>query len=236
MSLRSPAARDAQADHPPAPMAERTDLPDFDEDAGDEPPEFFEPLGAPRRRVIDPATYRQPRPDPEPERTPEEEPAAEAYAPGAGNDMVEGWTPDDPWRPYTSEEAKKKARGGRPKLPAAKKRSAQLHVLLTPAERDRVKEWAASTGLSVSDYVRRRTLGKPIAPRVDLVARRELNAIGTNLNQIARAANQAGQVELAHEARAVYEEVMRAVRALDLPPVDPPEMPHYPFRRADTDD
>ena len=154
-------------------------------------------------------------------------------AAGPGNDMVEGWTPDDEWRPYTSEEAKRKARGGRPKLDPAKKRSAQLHVLLTPAERDRVKEWAASTSLSVSDYVRRRTLGRPIANRVDIAARGELNRIGVNLNQIARAANEAGQVELADEARAVFEEVMQAVRALRLPAPEPEQMPHYPFRRVD---
>jgi len=151
----------------------------------------------------------------------------------AGNDMVEGWTPDDPWRPYTSEEAKRKARGGRPKLDPAKKRSAQLHILLTPAERDRIKGWAASTNLSVSDYVRRRTLGRPIAQRVDIAARGELNRIGVNLNQIARAANQAGQVELAAEAREAFEEVMQAVRALRLPAEAPPENPHYPFRRID---
>ena len=159
-------------------------------------------------------------------------------ADGPGNDSIEGWTTDDPWRPYTSEEArrvrKRKARGGRPKKDPAKKRSAQLHVLLTPAERDRVKEWAASTNLSVSDYVRRRTLGQPIANRVDLAARGELNRIGVNLNQIARAANEAGQVELGAEARAVFEEVMQAVRALRLPAPEPEQMPHYPFKRIDT--
>lgn len=153
---------------------------------------------------------------------------------GPGNDMIEGWTPDDEWRPYTSEEAKRKARGGRPKLDPAKKRSAQLHILLTPAERDRVKEWAASTHLSLSDYVRRRTLGKPIANRTDIAARGELNRIGVNLNQIARAANEAGQVELADEARAVFEEVMQAIRALKLPTPEPEQMPHYPFREIDT--
>ena len=134
-----------------------------------------------------------------------------------------------------SEEAKRKRRGGRPKKDPGKKRSAQLHVLLTPAERDRVKEWAASTNLSVSDYVRRRTLGKPIAPRVDMKAQGELNRIGVNLNQLARAANEAGQVELAAEARAVFGEVRQAVRALRLPAEAPPEIPHYPFRRIDDD-
>ncbi|MDT7858301.1 MobC family plasmid mobilization relaxosome protein, partial [Rubrivirga sp. S365] len=99
----------------------------------------------------------------------------------------------------------------------------------------RVKEWAAATSLSVSDYVRRRTLGKPIAPRVDLAARNELNRIGVNLNQIARAANQAGQVELIAELKAVHAEVRAAVAALKLPAPEPPEIPHYPFRRIDDD-
>lgn len=176
--------------------------------------------------------------DPAP--APAGEPRPYDPADGPGNDAVPGWKRGDPWRPYTSDEARrmsprdvKRRRGGRPKLDPAKKRSAQLHVLLTPAERDRVKEWAESTGLSVSDYVRRRTLGKPVAPLVDAVARRELNRIGNNLNQVARAANGAGQVELAAEAQAVYDEVRRAVRALELPRAGPPEIPHYPFRRVD---
>lgn len=177
-------------------------------------------------------TERTDLPD-DPDRQP---PAPRAYDPadGPGNDAVEGWTTDDEWRPYTPEEAKRKRRGGRPKLDPAKKRSAQLHVLLTPAEHERVKEWAASTHLSVSDYVRRRTLGKPIANRTDIAARGELNRIGVNLNQLARAANEAGQVELADEARAVFEEVMQAVRALRLPAPEPEQMPHYPFREIDT--
>ena len=158
-------------------------------------------------------------------------------ADGPGNDAVDGWTAGDPWRPYTSEEARRvgrrKARGGRPKKDPAKKRSAQLHVLLTPDERDRVKEWAASTSLSVSDYVRRRTLGRPIANRVDIAARGELNRIGVNLGRIARAANEAGQVELAAEARAAFEEVRAAVQALRLPAPEPPEIPHDPYRRVD---
>ena len=185
-----------------------TDLPDDSASAGDP---------APERHVYDPAD-------------------------GPGNDSLEGWTTDDPWRPYTSEEARRKyfsedarrkRRGGRPKKDPAKKRSAQLHVLLTPAEHERVKEWAASTSLSVSDYVRRRAFGKPIAPRVDLAAVQQLNRIGVNLNQLARAANEAGQVELAAKARTVFEEVRQAVRALKLPAPEPPEIPHYPFRRID---
>ncbi len=85
----------------------------------------------------------------------------------------------------------------------------------------------------MSDYVRRRTLGRPIAQRVDVAARGELNRIGVNLNQIARAAHQAGQVELAAEARTVFEEVRQAIQALNLPAPEPEENPHYPFRRID---
>lgn len=191
----------------------------------------LDPNPSPRRQRRTAMTERTDLPDD----SGDESPATGGHPLAAqpGNDMVEGWTPDDEWRPYTSEEAKRKARGGRPKLDPAKKRSAQLHILLTPAERDRIQQWAASTSLSVSDYVRRRTLGRPIAQRVDIAARGELNRIGVNLNQIARVANEAGQVELAAEARAVFEEVTQAVRALRLPAEAPPEIPHYPFRRID---
>lgn len=111
--------------------------------------------------------------------------------------------------------------GGRPKKKPGEGRTAQIHVLLTEAERERVRTWAAETNLTVSDFMRRRALGRPILPRVDGEARRQLRRIGANLNQLARVANTAGQ--LAHEdaLRATVEEIREVLRALELPPPAP---------------
>lgn len=50
---------------------------------------------------------------------------------------------------------------------------------------------AAEAGLSVSEYVRRRSLGRPVTARADRETRVLLRRIGVNLNQLARASNAA---------------------------------------------
>lgn len=108
--------------------------------------------------------------------------------------------------------------GGRPKMKPGEGRTAQIHVLLTEAERERIRTWAADTQLTVSDFVRRRALGRPILPRVDGEARRQLRRIGVNLNQLARVANTAGQLTHEDALRATVEEIRAVLRALELPP------------------
>jgi uncharacterized protein (DUF1778 family) len=111
--------------------------------------------------------------------------------------------------------------GGRPKKKPGEGRTAQIHVLLTEAERERIRTWASETNLTVSDFMRRRALGRPILPRVDGEARRQLRRIGVNLNQLARVANMAGQLAHEDELRATVEEIRAVLRALELPPPGP---------------
>lgn len=78
------------------------------------------------------------------------------------------------------------------------RRTSGLRVQLTPSERAALEAAAESNGASTSEFVRKRCLeGIHAAGRVAVVRRSpeirrliyELNAIGNNLNQIARIAN-----------------------------------------------
>ncbi len=91
-------------------------------------------------------------------------------------------------------------------------RSAALHVQLTPGERAELESAARQAGAaSLSAYVRQLCLRRVLdAGRVAGVRRhpdalllaRELNAVGNNLNQLARIANATGVVPAADELRA----------------------------------
>lgn len=83
---------------------------------------------------------------------------------------------------------------GRPKMPDAAKRSARLPAIrLTEGERIDLEQKAAAAGADLSEWVRQQLTAVPIKrPRVaasDAQLLSELNRIGVNLNQIARALN-----------------------------------------------
>ena len=101
------------------------------------------------------------------------------------------------------------------------RRTAALHVQLTPAEREKIEAAAQAAGSpSLSqfarDYILRRTLR---ARRVAGVRRNpeakrlmyELSAIGNNLNQLARVANTTGVVATVAELRAVTDLLKAAI-------------------------
>lgn len=85
---------------------------------------------------------------------------------------------------------------------------------LTPGELAVIRGKAHAAGLPVSTYLRRVALGKRVRARrgqVDRDAIYHLSKIGNNLNQLARAANTAGQVvavELLEEALGELREVL----------------------------
>ena len=89
--------------------------------------------------------------------------------------------------------------GGRPTTDTAERRNEVATVRLTAAERAALDARAASLGLRVSDYLRAAAieslppkLAKATRAKAGILNRdelRELNAIGNNLNQIARALN-----------------------------------------------
>jgi hypothetical protein len=81
---------------------------------------------------------------------------------------------------------------GRPRKQALEQRSVQNKQRYTRAELDYIQTMAHQAGLSVSDYIRRAALKiviKPPRGSVPREAMAELNRIGVNLNQIARALN-----------------------------------------------
>lgn len=83
---------------------------------------------------------------------------------------------------------------GRPRAAPGEGREAVVSVRLTTFERAGVEANAARSGLSLSDYCRRAILGHRVTAstepqRVNAEALVELNRVGVNLNQIARAAN-----------------------------------------------
>jgi predicted ATP-grasp superfamily ATP-dependent carboligase len=62
--------------------------------------------------------------------------------------------------------------------------SAQCNIRFTPSEMAELKQLAADAGITVSDYVRRRTLGKRVVANTDLAMLRELRRVGGLLKHI----------------------------------------------------
>ncbi len=85
----------------------------------------------------------------------------------------------------TSPDAPQRKPRGRPPLPAKERGSVRSVVCLTAAE---VAERSAAARLAPAVYMRRRALARPVR-RLWTAEFRELNRIGVNLNQIARALN-----------------------------------------------
>lgn len=80
-------------------------------------------------------------------------------------------------------------KGGRPK--AVERRSRHLNIRLTEAEYTKLCRTAGS--LKISDYSRRRLLGKTVPrsiPQINQVAWEELARTAVNLNQLTHHANQ----------------------------------------------
>lgn len=84
------------------------------------------------------------------------------------------------------------SRGGRPRKQKDERRVASTRTDLTLAEKQYLREQANVAGLSEAAFVRKRVLALPVVvPRSHADARLlyELNAIGINLNQLARNVN-----------------------------------------------
>ena len=121
---------------------------------------------------------------------------------------------DERSRPCEPPVQRARRRGGRPKKTGATSRAYRVHVLLTATEKARVRREASAGGLSISEYARRRMLGRRVVPRVDADAERQLRRIGVNLNQLARVANTTGQVERGADLNALVAELRRVIEGL----------------------
>lgn len=102
----------------------------------------------------------------------------------------------------------------------SERRSKALRAWLTPGEYAGLAASAARVGAPLSDHVRQLCLRRHGDTPVVAGARRnpeakqladELRAIGNNLNQLARVANQTGQVRRETELDRVLEDLKRAL-------------------------
>lgn len=115
-------------------------------------------------------------------------------------------------------------KGGRPSLPPARRRGAALPpVRLTSDELVAIAGEAESCGITVSELVRRRLLGRRLpraVPRINREAWARLGPLAANLNQYVRAIHQ-GQAVGA--PLPLLEELRREVAALRQALVDDSE-------------
>lgn len=83
---------------------------------------------------------------------------------------------------------------GRPRVNDTDRRIIQVNIRLTEAENTKVNEYAASTGLSPANWIRRKVFTGKFPPmklsQLDGTIYNELHKIGVNLNQATRKLNQ----------------------------------------------
>lgn len=104
-----------------------------------------------------------------------------------------------------------RSKGGRPK---GSRRGAKVELRVSVDEKASLQRSAVEAGLSVSEYVRRRSLGRPVAARADRETRVLLRRIGVNLNQLARTANTSGASASEERLGEVLTELRAALASL----------------------
>ena len=114
-----------------------------------------------------------------------------------------------PWTP--------ERRGGKPWRGESERWTRTIGVRVTEAEEAELWGRAQAARISMGAYLRRRTLGQRLRVaterRLGAAEMRELNRIGVNLNQMARAMN-SGAVSSPAETRAAVERVGERVAKL----------------------
>lgn len=103
----------------------------------------------------------------------------------------------------------------RPTKDDTAKRSERFNLRLTLAELAHVQAQAAHVGIGAHDYARRRVLGHRVPParsQIDATLLSDLNRIGVNLNQLARANNSGADVQaeaavLLAQVRGIIEQI-----------------------------
>ena len=105
----------------------------------------------------------------------------------------------------------------RPRLGDEERRTRTVGVRMTEAEAEELRSRAQAARLSMGAYLRRRGLGQRVRMaaerRLGAAELRELNRIGVNLNQMARAIN-SGAVSSPAETQAAVERVGELVAKL----------------------
>jgi hypothetical protein len=98
-----------------------------------------------------------------------------------------------------------------------RRRRKSLLVRFTPEELHRIRERARYCGLPASTFLRELGLGAELRERprrIEKDAIYHLSRLGNNLNQLTRAANATGRVELSERLREVLAELRAAIARL----------------------
>lgn len=117
----------------------------------------------------------------------------------------------------TSELPRRNPKGGRPKKADGSLKDSHVIVRVSLVEKAAIQDAAAAAGVSASEYLRSLALDAPlpaVARSADPALLAELNAIGNNLNQLARSVHrgsafQAYWKEIGKELEAVLAKAAR---------------------------
>ncbi|MEM9128423.1 MAG: plasmid mobilization relaxosome protein MobC [Pseudomonadota bacterium] len=127
---------------------------------------------------------------------------------------------EDGFRPFHDDRGtapEQKERMARPTKDQHEKRNQRFNLRFTLAEIEHVRSQAQAAGLEPHEYLRRRALGHAVAPAPssssDPAIVSELNRIGVNVNQLARATHRGSDftrywMHIAGELRTTLEKVM----------------------------
>lgn len=99
---------------------------------------------------------------------------------------------DEPSKDEPSSESEPSSEGpGRPPKPPEERRTESHGLRLSPAEKAELRRRAEDAGVSINEYIRRSTIGgEPLQSAADRKAIRHIAAIGSDLHQLTKAAEE----------------------------------------------
>jgi Bacterial mobilisation protein (MobC) len=119
-------------------------------------------------------------------------------------------------------------RGGRPRKTDSEKRKLLISARVRQDELATIEGRAAEHNIPLSDFLREQALSGTILVRrsrtLSAIDRHDLARIGSNLNQIARACNTAGDTFRARNIEATLNELRSLLRRIDAPGQAPDEL------------
>lgn len=107
-----------------------------------------------------------------------------------------------------------KGPGGRPEMSINERRCMQVKIRLTIAELEHIRKQAEASGVTMAEYTRRRALDLRLRHQTkatDAKLLYELNALGNNINQIARSLNRGREDAQTISWDIVQQELLRVI-------------------------